>query len=220
VFALPVPDGYAMMMRMNPAVITHDSLIDLKALTGFFNVDYGGSLAQWKEFMAEDALLPQALKDTHIDFDYGKRFSYDSNRVAFSYPSSLQTVAPDNMLAVGFGYYDDNSKIALQANYIQIRLNITDPDRISIRRHVAPSPDLDDNFKEAWGKLLHKQHPYDGIAYSDGDEMDIATVIDPRTKGTPTQLYTAFYGTQGTQKSEEMKTKLNLLTQQFKVKSP
>jgi serine protease Do len=219
-FALPVPDGYALMMRMNPSVITHDSLIDMKALTDFFNVDYGGSLAQWKEFMAEGSLLPQALKDTRIDFDYGKRFSYDSSRVAFSYPSSLQTVAPDNMLAVGFGYYDDRSKIALQANYIQIRMNITDPDRISIRRHVAPSQDLDDNFKEGWGKLLHKQHPYDGIAYSDGDEMDIATVIDPHANGTPTQLYTAFYGTQGTQKPEEMKAKLSLLTQQFKIKSP
>ena len=40
-FALPVPDGYAIIMRMNPSIITHDSMIDLKALTDFFNVDYG-----------------------------------------------------------------------------------------------------------------------------------------------------------------------------------
>ena len=219
-FALPVPDGYAIMMRLNPSVITHDSLIDMKALTDFFNVDYGGSLAQWKAFLAHDALLPQALKSAHIDIDYGKRFSYDSDTIAFSYPASLQPIAPDNMLAIGFGYYPGNGKMALQANYFQIRLNITDPDRISIRRHVAPSPDLDDHFKEAWGKLLHKQHPYDGIAYNDGDEMDIATVMDPRTGGTLSELYTAFYGTQGTHKPEEMKAKLDLLTQGFKIKSP
>ncbi|MFC0085593.1 trypsin-like peptidase domain-containing protein [Dyella flava] len=219
-FALPVPDGYAIMMRMNPSMITHDSMIDMKALTDFFNVDYGGSLAQWKEFLAENSLLPQVLKNTRMDFDYGKRLSYDSDQVSFNYPSSLQTIAPDNMLAVGFGYFSDSGKITLQTNYIQIRLNITDPDRISIRRHVAPSQDLDDNFKEAWGKLLHKQHPYDGIAYNDGDEMDIATVIDPRAKSTPTELYTAFYATQSAHKPQEMKVKLSQLTQQFKIKSP
>ncbi len=81
-FALPVPDGYAIMMRMNPSIITHDSLSDLKALTDFFDVDYGGTLAQWKEFLAESSLLPDVLKAARIDADYGKRFSYDSNKIA------------------------------------------------------------------------------------------------------------------------------------------
>lgn len=219
-FALPVPDGYAVMMRMNPAALTHDSLIDMKALTDFFNVDYGGSLAQWKAFLANSSLLPQALKDTRIDFDYGKRFSYDSSSLAFGYPAALQAISPDNMLAVGFGYFNNNVKISLQANYIQIRLNITDPDRISVKRHVAPSADLDDNFKEGWGKLLHKQHPFDGVAYNDGDEMDIATVIDPHASDAPAELYTAFYGTQGTHTQDDMKAKLGLLTKDFKIKSP
>jgi serine protease Do len=219
-FALPVPDGYAMMMRLNPASETHDSLIDMKALTDFFNVDYGGSLAQWKTFLADSSLLPEALKDTSINVDDGKRFNYDSSHIAFGYPSSLQTVSPDNMLAIGTGYYNGQGKTTLQVNVIQVHLNSTDPDRISIKRHVAPSPDLDDDFKQAWSKLLHKQHPYDGIAYNDGDEMDIATVIDTHASATPTELYTAFYGTQGTHTQDDMKAKLGMLTQSFKVKSP
>ncbi|WP_225737125.1 S1 family peptidase [Dyella acidiphila] len=219
-FALPVPDGYALMMRLNPAMVTHDSMIDMKALTDFVNVDYGGSLAQWKTFLADSSLLPQALKDGRIDFDYGKRFSYASSRIAFSYPDSLQTVAPDNMLGVGFGYFNQDGKVTLQTNYLQIRLNITDPDRISVRRHLAPTPDLDDNFKQAWGKLLHKQHPYDGVPYNDGDEMDIASVMNPHASATPAELYTVFYATQGTHKPEDMKTKLDLLTHNFQLKSP
>ncbi|GAB2565456.1 trypsin-like peptidase domain-containing protein [Dyella jejuensis] len=217
-FALPVPDGYAIMMRMNPAAITHNSLIDMKALTDFVNVDYGGNLAQWKAFMADRSLLPGAMQDTHIEADYGKHFSYDSSNIAFGYPSTLQSVAPDNMLAVGFGYYDNHGKTDLEASAIQIHLDATDPDRISVKRHIAPSADLDDNFKQAWGKLLHKQHPYDGVPYSDGDEMDIASVIAPPA-GTPTELYTVFYGTQGSHKPEDMQAKLDLLTQQFKLKA-
>ena len=219
-FALPVPDGYAIIMRMNPSIITHDSMIDLKALTDFFNVDYGGTLTQWKEFLAQSALLPDALKATRIDVDYGKRFSYDSNKIAFNYPSALQTIAPDNMLAVGVGYYGEHDKFALEISGLQIRLNATDPDRVSIKRHVAPSSDLDDNIKEIWSKLLHKQHPYDGVPYSDGDEMDVARVVEASGNSTPSELYTAFYGTQGTHKPEDMKAKLDLLIGTFKIKSP
>lgn len=219
-FALPVPDGYAAMMRMNPSVVTHDSMIDMKALTNFFNVDYGGTLAQWKAYMADASLLPGTLKDARIDIDYDKRFSYDAHGIAFSYPSTLQPITPDNLLAVGVGYYENHGKFALQPGVIQMRLNITDPDRISVKRHIAPSADLDDNFKEGWGKLAHKQHPFDGVPYNDGDEMDIATVIDPPASNAPSELYTAFYATQGTHKPEDMKAKLTLLTQQFKVKSP
>jgi serine protease Do len=219
VFALPVTDGYAIMMRINPSMFTHDSLIDLKALTDFFNVDYGGTLAQWKDFLADKSLLPDVLKNTRIDVDYGKRFSYDSNNISFSYPSTLQTIGPDNLLSIGVGYYKKNDKYVLEAGYVQIRLNNTDPDRISIRRHVAPSADLDDSYKQNWGKLLHKQHPYDGVAYNDGDEMDIASVVGTSANDTPTELYTAFYGTQGSHKPEDIKAKLDLITQQFKIKS-
>jgi hypothetical protein len=204
------------MMRMNPSMGTHDSLADMQALTDFFNVDYGATLAQWKEFLADPSSLPEVLKDAHIDFDYGKRFSYDSSNITFSYPATLQPISPDNMLSVGVGYYQDHGKFALQTGVIQVRLNITDPDRISIKRHVAPTPDLDDKFKEAWGKLQHKQHPFDGVPYNDGDEMDVATVIGP---SDASELYTAFYATQGTRKPEAMKLKLKLLTQQLKVKS-
>lgn len=218
VFALPVPDGFAIMMRMNPSVGTHDSLADMQALTDFLNVDYGGTLAQWKEFLAVTPLLPEVLKDAHIDFDYGKRLSYDSPQLSFSYPSALQPIAQDNMLFVGVGYYQDRGKFALQPGMIQVRLNVTDPDRISIKRYIAPSPDLDDNFKETWGKLLHKQHPFDGVPYNDGDEMDVAKVID--ASQDPSELYTAFYATQGTHKPDAMKAKLKLLTEQLKVKSP
>lgn len=217
VFALPVPDGYVMMIRMNPSLVTHDSLIDMKALTDFFDVDYGGTLAQWKEFLSDSSLLPDVLKNTHLDFDYGKRFSYASNRVSFSYPSTLQAVAPDNVLGIGFSYYDNHGDFDLEASDIQIRLNVTDPDRVSVRRHIAPSPDLDDNFKAAWGKLLHKQHPFDGVPYNDGDEMDIASVIDSPTSGTPSELYTVFYGTQGTHQADDMKAKLDQLVKQLKL---
>jgi hypothetical protein len=132
----------------------------------------------------------------------------------------LQNIAPDNVLGVGFGYYANHGKIDLETSDVQVRINVTDPDRINIRRHVAPSPDLDDSFKAAWGKLLHKQHPYDGVAYNDGDEMDIAAVVDPGSTAAPTELYTVFYGTQGTHQPGDMKAKLDQLMKPFKLKSP
>ncbi|WP_237561389.1 S1 family peptidase [Frateuria defendens] len=217
-FALPVPDGYALMMRLGPAALAHDERLDLQALTDFVYIAYDGTLAQWKDYLKDDALLPVALKATHIDFDYGKRFAYDSPRLAFAYTPALQTIAPDNRLTLGLGYYEDHGKVVWDVGDVRVALTEHDPDRINIERNAAPSADLDDGFRSRWDKLLHAAHPFDGIAYSDNDEMRIAGLVPPPPNTTPGVLYTAFCGVQGAKPADEMKTKLGLLQKSLQVK--
>jgi hypothetical protein len=50
--------------------------------------------------------------------------------------------------------------------------------------------------------------------------MDIAAVVDPGSTAAPTELYTVFYGTQGTHQPGDMKAKLDQLMKPFKLKSP
>jgi hypothetical protein len=217
-FALPVPDGYTLMLRLGPAAQSHDQLIDLKAITDFIYVAYSGTLAQWQDYLKDTAMLPAAIRDTQLDIAPGQHFGYASPRLAFSYPSSVQKVATDNLLTLGFGYYDDHGKTVWDVGDVRVKLTAHDPDRINIERRVAPSMDLEDGYHNEWNKLLHGLHPYDGIAYSDSDEMRIASVVPPPAGAPPTVLYTAFYGVQGTRPPEEMKAKLALLQKQLTVK--
>jgi serine protease Do len=219
-FSLPVPDGYVMLLRFVPPGHEHDSMLDLGALTDFIYLDYSGTLAQWKEYLKNTSLLPAAFKDIRLDFDYGHRFDYASKRIAFSFTPELQKITPDSLLTLGFSYFADHGKVVWDVSDVQVWKDKqdNDKDRINIERYMAPSDDLDDNFKGTWLKVSQGQHPYDGVARSEDDVMMINAVIDPPASGSASSSrYTAFYGVEGNQTQAAMKAKLDLLTRNVRV---
>jgi serine protease Do len=216
-FSLPVPDGYVTMLRFAAPGHEYDSMADLNAITDFVSAAYDGSLAQWKDYLKNTALLPAAFRDLKIDFDYGHRFSYGSRRLSFSFTPELQKIEQDSKLTLAFSYFDDHGKVVWDVGDIRVAANATDPDRINIKRHVAPSADLDDEYKNDWNKLVHGRHPYDGIAQSENDEMDIVAGVNVPASATPSVLYSALYAAEGTQPQAAMKAKLDLLTKNLHV---
>lgn len=219
-FSLPVPDGYVTLMRFSDAAGEHDEIIDLQALTGFIDLAYDGTLAQWQDYLKNAALLPTALKDIKLDIDYGKRFSYASKRLNFSFTPELQKIDPESKLTLGLSYFDDHGKVVWDISDVRVLADANDTDRVNIKRHVAPSDDLDDEYKSEWNKLLHRQHPYEGVAYSGDDEMRIATVVNTAAQATPTVLYSVLYGVEGTRPPEAMKSKLDLLSSGVHILEP
>jgi serine protease Do len=218
--ATPVPDGYALMMRIRPGSATHDSLIDLKALTRFLSVDYGGTLAQWKTFLADASLLPEALKDLHTDVGEGQSFHYRSDTFAFTIPDTMQPVGADNWLGVGVSLYAmPKDRFALESSDVQVRVNPFDSDRITIKRQLAPSSDMNEDRQRDWQKLLLKQSPYDGRPQSNSGR-DVTRVINPSGSDHPAMLYTAFYRTQDPGRYGAIIANLEILLKTLVVKDP
>jgi serine protease Do len=216
-FSLPVPDGYVSMMRFAQAGQRHDDLIDMQALTDFFYVTYEGTLAQWKDYLENTALLPAAFKDIRIDFDYDHRFSYASKRLAFSFTPELQKIAPASVLTLGFSYFTDHGKVVWDVGDVRVRTEANEDDLVNIRRNVAPSGDLEDDYKSEWHKISQHEHPYDGVALSDSDVTKITAVVSPPAGADPSMLYTAYYGVEGTHPQDAMKAKLDLLMKSLQV---
>jgi hypothetical protein len=216
-FALPVPDGYQVMMRSSAASQQHDCLINMQALTDFFFATYDGTLAQWKDYLKNTALLPAALKDIRIDFDYGHRFSYTSKRMHLAFTPELQKIEPDSMLTLGFTYFNDHGKVVWDVGDVWMAANAHDPDSINIARGVAPSDDLDDSYKNEWNKIVHRQHPYDGVARSENDVMKISDVVAAPADAASPVRYFVNYQVEGTQSQEAMKAKLDILMKSLQV---
>jgi S1-C subfamily serine protease len=220
VFALPTPDGYALLMRVEPAATRHDTEINMRALTDFVSLPYDGTLAQWKAFLADPKLLPEAFKNIRIDFDYGKDFRYDSQRLAFSFTSDLQKVDADGMLTLGFSFFPDHDgKVVWDVGQVWLAEDNHDHHWISLLRNQAPPSDLDDSYQSFWKKVSGRQHPYDGQSYSDSDMTKINAVAPPPgNDAKPSVLYTAYVYQPGTQSQAEMQQKLDLLLKNVKVK--
>lgn len=220
VYSLPVPDGCAMLMRIVPASSKHDTKLDLDELTSFIHLSYLGTLAQWKDFLKEPALQPAAFKNIHIDFDYGHRFTYTSQRVAFSYTPAVQAIASDNMLWLGFSFFLDNGQPVWDMGDVDIWEKAgSDQNNVNIKRYAAPPAGLDDDLTTHWQKLSQHRYPYNAVARSEDDLMEIDAVVAPgaATDKPGALLYTAFYGVAGTQPQADMKSKLDLLMKGMRV---
>jgi len=217
-YALPVPDGYAIVMRFAEGGDTYDYTADMRALTDFVSVAYQGTLAQWKDYLSNPALLPALFKDVHIETDNEHRFSYNSRRLAFSFTPELQKIGPDSLLTLGFGFLPEQGKVVWDVADVRIGVNAEDPDRINIQRNLAPPGELEDSFKSEWNKISQQQHPFEGVAYVADGETRIARTVDVQAGGTPGMLYTAFYGVSGTQSQDTMKPKLDLLLKNIQIK--
>ena len=219
-YSLPVPDGSIMLVRFVPPSHQHDTMLDMDELSSFIYLTYQGTLAQWKDFLGKPALQPAALRDIRIDYDYGQRFSYASRRVTFAYPSSLQPVKPDNLLWLGFRFFLDDGKPVWDVGDVNIWKDTASDDHnnVNVQRYIAPPSGLDDDMSSRWKKLSERQYPYNAVARYEDDLMKIDTVIAPAGGGASTKvLYTAFFGTAGTQPQAEMKDKLDLLTKDMRV---
>lgn len=216
-YALPVPDGYAILMRFASADDTYDNVADMRALLDYVSVGYGGSLAQWKEFLQNTALLPDAIKSLRIQADYGQRFSFSSNRLAFSITPQLQKIAPESTLTLGMGFLPDHGKVVWDVNAISLEASPQESDRLHIERNVAPPASLDDDSKSYWDKMVNRRHPYEGMAYSTNGETRIGVPAGAAGATSPNVMYAVFYAASGTQTQESMKPKLDLLLKDLRV---
>ena len=216
-YSLPVPDGYVTMMQLASARRAFINLADMKVLADFVNVDFGGTLAQWKGYLQSKALLPAFFKDIRIDFDYGQRFSYESKRVRLDFTPELQKITPTSVLTLGLIAVPDHDKFLMDVVDVRVGEDANNTNWINIQRHLAPSDNLDDAYKSGWRKIVQRQHPYDSVARNDHDVMAITSVAERAGTTDPSVLYTTFYAIEGSHPQDFMKARLDLLNQHFQV---
>jgi len=220
-FSLPVPDGYVTMIQLAPAGERYPIMIDMQATCDFIDVSYGGTLAQWKDYLTNTALLPAVLSGIDLHIDYGHEFSFHSKRFSLSYMPELQKIDPGSYLELGFSYIADNtsrdhSKVTWDVTDVMAKPNANNAERFNVTRHAAPTDDLEDSFRNRWDKFKHRQPPDDSIAYSKDDMTQIGTVAG-QPSDSSTVLYTTFVAAEGSVPQDAMKSKLDLLVKNLQV---
>jgi serine protease Do len=210
--SLPVPEGYVTIARYASASTWHQDSTDLKAITDFVYAGYWGTLAQWKDFLNNAALLPPTLETVKIDYEYGRRLSFESKRVSFSFTQELQDIGRESLVGLGFNYINGDGKVKWDIGDVRVQRDADDfGNWINIQRHIAPSEDLDDNYRTSWDNIVHRRHPYDGASHIESDTTRIAVIVDQQHVAAPSVLYSAFVGVTGNSPQDAMKAKLALL---------
>lgn len=220
-FALPVPGGLAGMMRITPVAQMDSNVDDLKVLADFTSIAYYGTLADWRELLAQHDLLPAAFSDIKIDFEYNKYFRYTSNRVAFSYGASDMGITERSDLKLKFGYFREDGKTVWDVNQIVAGDSKDTSTFFTVVRHMQPPKQLDDKFQSDWAKITQRQYPFNDAAFFDNKRTLIGDVYPPNLPAgklsSAKVLYSAFYGVDGNQDQKMVQTKLDHFMDKMKV---
>ncbi len=216
-FALPVPDGYDVVAQIVPAAQENEHVIDMKLLTDFIYAGYDGTLAQWRDYLAQTSVLPAFFDAVKIDFTPGGKFTYSSSRVRFSVSQDVQAVSADNVLTLAMSCFDDHGKVVWGATDIRLKRTNTDNDWINIQRNIKPSEDLGDTLISQWDKISHQKHPYDMVSHTENDVTKITGVAAPQGNDESVPFYSVYVGVSGVKPQEEMKVKLDSVMKDFQV---
>lgn len=209
-FSLPVPGGLISMMRLGKtAAIDRGHISDLKILANFVYVSYYGTLKKWKEFFIMKDMLPTEFSSINLLFDYKKSFSYKSKRLSFFFPQDVMEISDKSYMTLYFNYFKENNKTVWDAGDILIGEDTGNSTSIGIGRNLRPSPELSDNFQNAWTMIMERKFPYNDSPYFKDGLTAIRTIKPVQDSDL---LYTLQYTKDGKIDDREMTGKLRKIS--------
>jgi hypothetical protein len=211
--ALPTPQGYVAIVTQRPTVIQAVSLDDLRALTGFVYVSFAGTLKQWHDYLTTPIERPAILSSLDIQADYGKTFRYRSKRFSLVLPNTVQKIAPDTVLLLKFGYFDDADATVWDVGGLLLEDAEHKGNWIDVIRHRRPAAGLPEGFAERWHTIESGAHPYTGTAYTTngGTRIDSIDNLKDVNQGHRAIAYSLTVSAEGTQDQPTMKRALDAL---------
>lgn len=212
-FCLPVPAGYTCMIRSSPTFLLDGNIADFKVLADFYYVSYYGKLSEWQEFLKFKDLLPPQIAGLAISMEYGKRFSYRSNRLQFSYEPEVMNISSRSDLELRMSYFQDREKIVWDVAKILIGEDKSSGAYFEVSRYTRPPITLGDQHRQIWEKIVQLRLPYNGSAYFENKRTYIGTVyakgMPPNQLETASILYTVMHSTEGKLEQQALELKLN-----------
>lgn len=221
VYSLPQPDGFAMFISAADQSVSYMYEIDMKTLSDYAFVTYYGTLKQWKEFLSARDMLPAVFESIRLETDYGKKFTYRSKRMTFSYTSDLMKVTENSDLHLKPSYFKEEGRVVWDVSSVTAGEDKDTSTFVLINRYPRPPETLPDADRQTWESLAIGRTPFTGVAFSDKTRTVIASAHAPQqTQGDLSQLpllYSVAYSVDGAVEKDLMAQRLGIFRQGLQI---
>jgi TonB family protein len=179
---LPTPDGYAGLIEYAPSVGLREAKIQLSMLANQASVNYLGSIAQWRAFLARQALLPEALKSATLES--GPEPKLHTRRFELSVPPSLMKINSYSELLVSMSFMPDGPKVVWDVGGVRWYRDAQEKASLSLWRKQRPPASAKLDMRTRFDDLKERHSPYDGSpVLVSADTIDVTMSLEvPGTK--------------------------------------
>jgi hypothetical protein len=216
-FSLPTPGGNITLLRQQDTGATRGNIADLQKLTNFVYLSYYGTTAEWREYLSNADLLPDAFKNIEFSVESGKNFSFKSRLLTFSYGSDVMTINEESDFRLDFSYFLSNGEVVWDVVNVMAGENRRTGTFFQIERNQRPLHQMSENQKSAWDNMLQRRTPFNGMAYFSDKKTLIQHILQKNDDSTPAKsesevLYLISYGENGSVDGGQMLSKLTTFT--------
>lgn len=218
--ALPTPDGYLGAVQWTQPIQENYVLEDMKNRASFAHLALVGSLAQWDEYLAIEELRPPALSQVRIEKEYGKYFRYRSPRLDFEFTEKEQSISPESVLRLGYGYFEEGGEIRWDVTAVGVTQDLAAQQAIAIQRHSKPPATLPREFGVYWEQIEGRVFPFNAHVLEANGASMIATIYPYPAGAGALETDVAYQFTvlkQGKQTQEDMHSLLLAFMDKLKI---
>ncbi|MBI4978975.1 MAG: trypsin-like peptidase domain-containing protein [Spirochaetes bacterium] len=155
---LPLPDGCASLMKdTGMAALDMYTELDMRESADHIRMNYGGTLNDWNEFLANEKFRPQHFQGASIQTE-GESLSFTTSAFSLNCPGTLFPTAPATMLEVRLGYVKEHDawKLNVASCMFMDRLRMLGLSRYQVPDDTAPA-----EYVTYYTKLSNRIAPYD-----------------------------------------------------------
>ena len=215
VASLPTPGGYvAAMGRINSGLleVIHKSQ---QLLGDYVFLTMQGNLAQWQDYLGQQAVQPKAFGSLQIKIDPEREVAFHSDRYQVMVRPELVKLSRESMLFLDFGFSGQGDGATWSVNRVEISEGPHTNNWVYVTRRTQPEASLPDGFQSSWTKLKTRSFPYDGRIESENGETRISAAVQPPGSAAARVRYALGVTREGVETQDAMSRKLELLQHSF-----
>ena len=168
-FLLPSPQGFVGFLRYAPTAEHARIGAESAMLADLMQMPYGGTVAQWKQFLANDSVRPAALAHVKLAFDADKGFSFESPRLQMSVPPTLLKLTDTAVLRVDMALIADGEKVATNPARVTVSTDEDLKKYVTVGRQIKPAAGAGKEALSRWEDMESRKGIFAGAPGHDKD---------------------------------------------------
>jgi len=174
---LPVPDGFIVLSRTAPTVVTYQATELVKMAADLIYVTYTGTWPQWQQYLELSAMRPSSLAAMSMSIDPARGFIYRSSRFDFTADNQLMDFGKRNVVDLQLSYFPDKGKVDWDVIRLCVHENADRKVAMCITRSARPPKSLSQARMDLWQDLLLRHRPYDSRPGYQAPYLGVSTTV-------------------------------------------
>ena len=157
---LPTPDGYCGVIQYQPSGLRTILQQPMRLLATQMDVSYTGTVAQWKAFLAQRALLPAALAE--VKLETAPQWALRTPRFLLSVPPSALKLSDNSVLSLTMGFYPEKNQVVWGVEEAWWHRDAQLKAAIGLARRAQPPKTAKLELRSHFDDMRARRAPYDG----------------------------------------------------------